>query len=334
MSLPVILFGFRNFVADTWAQSRSAGMIIGLAAVTAVCVVFCLGVSVNGELPQLETRPWEAADLIPQAEAARLQLDASAVRNDGVDVPSGELSLVFGLVRLPLQRQSGQSIRLIQVILAGGLADTVGVLFALLWTASFLPGLLEPGTANILLAKPLPRSLIIAGKFSGILAVVLIQSLMFVALTWLALGLRTGAWDLRYFLAVPILLVHFGVFLSISALIAVFTRSAVACALGTMLVWAICFGINLARHETITSQDAVWSRTLLECTYWVAPKPLDYNLTLAELLQAADHLSPMLANGQAGGNPSFVPELSIATGLAFAAIVLGIAGWRLSRLDY
>ena len=41
--------------------------------------------------------------------------------------------------------------------LAGVVADTAGVLLALLWTAGFLPTFLEPAAVTVLLAKPAPR---------------------------------------------------------------------------------------------------------------------------------------------------------------------------------
>jgi hypothetical protein len=334
MTLPAVLFALRAFVADTRAQARAAGMTVGIAAVTAMCVIFCLSVGVTGEVPQLETRPWEAADLIPKAEAERMKMDPAAVRAEGVDVPTGDLTLFFGMVRIPLQRQSGQTVRLIQVILAGGLADTVGILLALVWTASFLPGFLEPAAASVLLAKPTPRWCLLIGKVAGILAAVVFQALLFVVLTWLALGLRTGTWDVRYFLAVPVLLVHFAVFLSVSSLLAVVTRSPVGCALGTLLFWGVCFGVNLARHEAVLSTNQAHVGSCLEAAYWLAPKPLDYNLILADSLQAGDYFGSVLDARQLADRGGFSPELSLASGLAFGIAVLSVAGWRLARTDY
>ena len=84
----------------------------------------------------------------------------------------------------------------------------------------------------MLLAKPVPRWLLLAGKFVGVLAFVALQGSLFVGGTWLALGVRTGVWDAAYFLCVPLLLLHFAVFFSFSAMLAVATRSTVACVLG------------------------------------------------------------------------------------------------------
>ncbi len=334
MTLPAVLFVIRGLIADTRAQARAAGLTIGMAAVTAMCVVFCLGVGITGEAPQLATRPWEAADLIPKAEAQRLKMDPEAVRAEGVDVPGGDLTLFFGMVHVPLQRHSSHTVRLIQIILAGGLADTIGILLALVWTASFLPGFLEPATASVLLAKPAPRWSLLIGKFAGVVVAVVLQAFIFVLLTWLALGIRTGLWDVRYFLAVPVMFVHFVVFLSVSAFIAVWTRSAVACALGTLIVWVACFALNLARHDAVLATNQTHANAVLEAAYWIAPKPLDYNLILTDALRASDYFGAVINVGRLNEIGGFLPELSIATGLLFAAGMLGLASRRLSRIDY
>lgn len=331
VSLPAVLFVIRGLIADTLAQARAAGLTIGMAAITFVCVLFCLSVGVSGEVTQLSTRPWETPDFIPKSEAERLKMNPDAVRGEGVDVPSGDLTLFFGMVHVPLQRQSGNTVRLVQIILAGGLADTIGILLALVWTSSFLPGFLEPASASVMLAKPAPRWALLLGKFAGVVIAVVFQAFLFVLFTWLALGMRTGLWDVRYFVAVPVMFVHFVVFLSVSTCIAVFSRSSVACALGTLVAWFGCFAINLIRHDEKLSSG---SNSLIEAAYWIAPKPLDYNLILTDALRASDYFGAVVDTARLKDQGAFHPELSIATGLLFAAGMLGWAARRLSRTDY
>ena len=64
-----------------------------------------------------------------------------------------------------------------KMVLLGLVADTGGILLALVWTAGFLPTFLEPGAASVLLAKPVPRWSLLAGKFLGILIFVAFQAL-------------------------------------------------------------------------------------------------------------------------------------------------------------
>jgi len=333
MSLPAILFAARGFVRDTFAQARAAGITAGLLGVTILCAAFCLTTEVDGASPQLETRPWEHAELIPDSEARRLQLNADQVRSEGVDVPTGELGLLFGAIRIPLRRSPEQVVRLVQVFLAGGVADTVGVLLALVWTASFLPTFLEPAGVTVLLAKPVSRGWILAGKTASVVAAVGIQAGLFVFATWLALGIRTGLWDLSYFLAVPVLLLHFGVFFAVSTMLAIATRSAAVCALGTLVVWAGCFAVNLARHDAVLGPSRS-AGPALETAYAVLPKPLDYNLMLGEALGAGGDFRHVLDAPRLATAGAFSPALAAASGLAFGGTMLGLAAWGLRRRDY
>lgn len=336
MSLPHSLNTLRVLVIDTLAQSRAAGVTWGLLAMTIAVAIFCLGVDIVGETPQLPTQPWENAELISRAEAERLKMSPADVRDAGVDVPTGHLRLLFGAIQIPLQRTRTEAVSIVQLVLAGAVADTAGLLLCLIWTASFLPGFLEPSSASVMLAKPLPRPLLLTGKAIGILLAVGLQALLFVSATWITLGLRTQVWDVRYFLAVPILVLHFAVFLSVSTLIAVSTRSAVACVLGTLFIWVICFGVNLARHESARQSEAQrpTAEPLLEITYWLLPKPLDYNLILADSVDAQRHIRPSSDYGFLDDRGGWFPTLSLLTGLLFAGAITAVASRQFKRMDY
>src|SRR5262249_2870928 len=122
----------------------------------------------------------------------------------GLDVAGCELTLAFGAIRAPMGRDGRDAVRFLQLLLAGGVADAAGVLFALFWTAGFLPTFREPGSASVLLAKPVPRWSLLTGKYLGVLAFVAFQSSLFVIATWLALGVKTDVWDTAYLLSIPL----------------------------------------------------------------------------------------------------------------------------------
>ncbi|MBX7103059.1 MAG: ABC transporter permease [Gemmataceae bacterium] len=331
MTLPQFLLAGRGFLGETLAQARAAGVTTALSFVTVVATVFCLGVGIHGETQQLPTQPWENPEYLPQKEADRIGLGPAGVRNEGVDVPTGAMSLLFGAVEVPLSRTGAHAVRLVQTMLAGGLADTAGVLLALIWTAGFLPGFLDPAAASVLFAKPVSRGMMLFGKFVGVLAAVALQALAFVFATWLALGIKTGLWDIRYFVAVPVLLVHFGTFFSLSALLAVFTRSTVAAALGVLVGWFGCATINLLRHDTLLSAGAVpgW----LESAYWILFKPLDGHLLLAQSMAVEDSFRTVVDLRRLN-ELGFSAELAVLSGIPLAAGLLFVAARRLARLDY
>ena len=78
----------------------------------------------------------------------------------------------------------------------------------------------------------------------GVLVFVGCQLALFVGLTWLALGARTGIWRPTYLWCLPLIWLQFAIFYSFSILAAVMTRSAVACAFGSLLFWLLAWATN------------------------------------------------------------------------------------------
>jgi hypothetical protein len=334
VTLPEIVRTVRWMVRDTFRQSLATKLFWVMLAVTGLCTALCLGVRVTGDPP-----PVGEADIpavLPKSEADKLGRDK--LRADGVrEVGDAKLTLAFGTMSVPLARDRTDAVRHLQVFLAGLLADTAGVLLALLWTAGFLPTFLEPQSATVLLAKPAPRWVILLGKYLGVVGFVVLQAVLFVGGTWAALGLATGVWDGRYWLAVPLLVINFGVFYSVSTFLAVCTRSTVAAAFGTFLFWALCWGMNYAHHRfaglPIEGLSPL-SRFLLDVGYWTLPKPLDLSGVFFGAMGAEGFAAavPELQAVQAAG--MYYPEAAVATSAGFAAVTLGLAGYELEMTDY
>ena len=156
-----------------------------------ICILGCLSVSVQG--PRSLAAPGENVDFLPRFDQEAQ--DAHKLQQSGVTVADGTLSLAFGAVRVAVARDVRTAVQFVQLILAAGVADTAGLLLTLIWTAGFLPGFLAPQAIAVLLAKPVPRWGLLAGKYIGVLVFVLAQAVYFVGGTWLALALRTGVWE-------------------------------------------------------------------------------------------------------------------------------------------
>ncbi len=206
-----------------------------------------------------------------------------------------------------------------QLLLASFVADTAGVLLALIWTAGFLPGFFDPARSSLLLVKPTPRYALLTGQYVGVLAFMALQASVFVVGTWLALGVATGVWTPLYLLCLPVLLLHFAVFFSFSAFLAVRTRSTTICLVGSLAFWLLCWCVNHHWHAVETSGEGPW---WLATAYWVLPKPADLSWLLFDLLQADHYFGRLLDYAvlrEQGGVPL---AASILTSLVFAAGLL------------
>lgn len=329
-SLPTAIHTVWWMVRDTFRQSVATRLFWVMAGLTALCVAFCLGVSVTGD-DRRPRHPDEIRDRMPRAEAT------PEVIAEGIPISGGRMSLGFGLFVFDIGKDRTDAVRLLQVWLAGVLADTVGVLLALLWTAGFLPTFLEPHAVTVLLAKPAPRWALLAGKYLGVIGFVAVQAVLFVLGTWLALGVSTGVWDAAYWFAVPLLVVNFAVFYAFSAFLAVCTRSTVVSVFGTLLFWVLCWGMNFTHHRVVgfpPPELTPAAAFLVEAGYWVLPKPLDLSGIFFDAVRAGEVSAEVPELRAVREKGAFHPAAAVVTSLLFAVGVLALAAYEFRHTDY
>lgn len=304
MNLPAVLSTIRWLIRDTFRQSRSAGILWLMLAVTLSCVALCLTVHTV---------------------------------SDSAD-DAGRLDLAFGAVQVSLDQGPQLAVRTLEAYLAGWFGDGLGLFLALMWTAGFLPSFLDPKSAVVLLVKPVPRWGLLAGKCLGVLAFVAVQYILFVGGTWLALGLRTGVWDAAYLLCIPLLLLHFVLFFSFSAMLATATRSTIACVFGSILFWLLCWAMNFGRHALVLLPELQSAASGLghtvELGYWLLPKPLDCHLILLGGLQDDPALSSILDTRTLSEHGAWQPLASLLASCACASVLLALAAYDFVTAEY
>jgi hypothetical protein len=330
MSLPAAIFVIRWLVRDTFRQARANGILWLMLAVSGLCMVFCLSVS-TVDLPLWDP---EASRVPPDSVK-----DKEQARKQGVDVINGKVQLAFGAVTIDEWRTyRNTAVRYLEMVLLGLVADTGGILLALIWTAGFLPTFLEPNNASVLLAKPVPRWTLLLGKFLGVLVFVAFQATVLVGGVWLALAIKTNVWDMTCMLAIPILLIHFAVFFSVSALLAVSTRSTVACVFGSLLFWFLCFGMNMGRHYVWTLKEMEGLPgsfvVLVDAGYWLLPKPADLGVMLTEALRAEKDFVEAFDVTALKASGGWHPGTSLLASILFGISILGLAARELVATDY
>ena len=334
MNLPDAIRTTRWMIRDTIRQSIATKLFWVMLGATVISTLFCLSVSVHNDTPP-RVYEWDHPGVLPKSEADKLGM--KKLENDGVRVISGEMTLGFGMMTVPVGRNREDSVRQLELILVGLVADTAGVLLALLWTAGFLPTFLEPHSATVLLAKPTPRWAILLGKYLGVVLFVGLNAVLFIGGTWLALGIKTGVWFGAYWLAVPLLIVNFGIFYAVSAFFAVWTRSTVASAFGTILFWFLCWMMNYTHHRlTAFPLDGMTatSHLFLDMGYWLLPKPLDLGGIFFDAMYSDGFgvKSEELRLVQEAG--CFRPELSVLASATFAAGTLALTAYEFEMTDY
>ncbi len=324
MDLPAAFLVVRLLVRDTFRQSLASRLFWLIIGVSGLCIALCLSVRVEGVTA--EKPPGEIELFGPDRKPFTGQ-------NRGV----GYLKFAFGAIAVQMPRDTASAVRFLHALLAL-VATAVGTLLLLLWTSGFLPEFLDQRSVTVLLAKPVPRWSLLAGKFVGVLMFVTFQVVLFVGGTWLALAVTTGVWHTAFLLTIPLLVLLFTVLYSVSSVLAVWTRSTVVCLFGTLVFWGVCFGVNHARYAPYRpAEDGTRPsehRPMVEVAYWLLPKPADCVFLLGEAMQSEQHFRPDPGMTEASKERALVPELSVLTSLFFAFAMLALAGGWFVRQDY
>src|SRR5271166_6216255 len=155
MSSPEVIYASRWLIRGTFRQSMANYVFWVMLAASAVVIFFCLSVHIEGGEP---LRP------VDDLEVGR---------------PHGQMSLAFGAWHIPLFRDGEAQVHFVLLLLAEWIAGAGGTLLALVWTAGIMPEFLQPANATVLLSKPIPRWVLLMGKYVGVLAFAVFQVTVF-----------------------------------------------------------------------------------------------------------------------------------------------------------
>lgn len=115
----------------------------------------------------------------------------------------------------------------------------VALLISTIITAFFIPNMLNKGTVDLLLVKPISRPALLLSKYIGGLLFMFLNTVVVVVGIWLVLGLRTHMWGAGFLLSIFVLTFQFALYYSVSTLFAVLSRSPIVAILMTCLSWLV-----------------------------------------------------------------------------------------------
>lgn len=110
------------------------------------------------------------------------------------------------------------------MIIASSLMGLV-VLVGSFVTTGFITSIMEKGSIDLLLSKPVPRWMYIVGRYSGSVLIILAEVAYLILGLWIVAGISLGAWDAQFLWAIPIITLAFAGIYSVITFFAVLTRS-------------------------------------------------------------------------------------------------------------
>lgn len=159
----------------------------------------------------------------------------------------------------------------------------LGLALAMFASAGLVAAMLEPGRIELLLSKPVPRTLLLLGRYVGNIVVVAANVLYLTLGSWIIFGIKTGLWGAGYLLSSVFTIFVFSVLLAVIVLIGVLWESA---AVAIMVSFGmVVFTLILAQRTTIERLlDSEWSRDVVRVLYYILPKTSDISVIIRHVI--------------------------------------------------
>ncbi len=149
---------------------------------------------------------------------------------------------------LPLTRaQLTPILRLFVTGIVNVVVGALGGFAAILVTASMITQTFEAGSIDLLLSKPVSRSLVFLTKFLGGCVFIGLNALYFIAGMWLVMGLRFDLWISKLWWCIPVFLFMYIVFYSVCALAGVVWRNTIVAIVLTIAFWGVGYVVLIVK---------------------------------------------------------------------------------------
>lgn len=173
-----------------------------------------------------------------------------------------------------------------------------GLFISIFATASFIPTMLEKGSIDLLLSKPVSRSQVIWGKFIGGTLMVLINIAYFIIAFWAIIGLKFGVWDASFLLSILLITFTFMALYALIILIGILTRSSALSIMISYLVILILSPLLAMRNKNdflINNQFVEW---ISDGLYYIVPKTSELSSITNSLIlnKSIDSYQPIISS--------------------------------------
>ena len=198
-----------------------------------------------------------------------------------------------------------------------GVVFGVGLLLSIFATANLVPVMVEKGSVDLLLSKPISRPALFLGRYAGAITIVTINLLYLVGGVWVLLGWKTGVWSPSFLISGLLISFTYAVLLGFMMLVGVWTRSSTITMILTYALFPASGLLTLHAQISVMLTNPI-KAALVEGLYLIVPKIPE----IGRLTVALSHGGPL---------PSLAPLLSSAL---FGAGSLAIATVYFTRKDY
>jgi ABC-type transport system involved in multi-copper enzyme maturation permease subunit len=157
-------------------------------------------------------------------------------------------------------------------------------------TASFITSLMEKGTIDLLLSKPVHRWQYLMGRYIGALAVMLIEIAFFVLGMWVVISLSVGKWNMNFPFSIIHMMLGFAGLYSVVVFVSVLSRSSLLAIIATIGLAFISMLATVGRwlsDNFTVSEKTVWGY-LGDGIYYLFPQVTDMGFNMSYAILGKD----------------------------------------------
>jgi len=243
-----------------------------------------------------------------------------------IDSTNGDLS-IFGNPITPRGISDFNAVDFLFLQLFSGSTFWV-ILFGLFATAGLIPAMLEKGTVELYVSKPISRPLLLMSRSVGACAGIALNLVYFALAIWLIIGVKTGIWHQGFLLASLTVIPLFFFYYSVVALIALVSNSTGFSIMFALVFWFFSSALHVREMALYPWWDNPVFHRLLDSLYYATPQ-ISAMLESATKLIGPDIMRRPTALAQGGFDP-----LPFLYSLLSSSLLYAIASWRFSRKDY
>lgn len=304
--------------------------------------------TVNREMPRLLGYKFGRlgmanVEVSVSGEGWRKEVVVTGEANDYTMGHSGEMSVLFGLFKFDLEQTSVASVVwIIQQVLVDWIAGLGGTIFGIIVTAFFVPNMMQRGSIELWLARPIPRAWLLVSKYVGGMIFVFVNVVFLIGGAFVILSVRSGYWNFAFLASGLVLMIFFAILYSVSVLFGVIFRSIVGVVVSILMSFLTWFLGWLAHvlHGAVPSlvergMVPKWVRPAADVFYFFMPKTSELKAINTYFLLKTSGVSEEMVGPEAIRQ---LAQLSWGTTLGstalFIGVMLGLACWIFSRRDY
>jgi len=244
-----------------------------------------------------------------------------------LDVVNGALAgaRIFGQ-SVHMGRQSLDLDKLVLGFESGfaGFLYVVGTFLAIFATAHLVPRLMEKGTVDLYLSRPVGRVPLLLSRYAGGLLLAAANVVYLLGAMWLLVIWKTRLVHPRFFFAAGLILFGIATLMAFAFLVGALTSSTAVSIMATFAVFFLSIVLsNLHSHTGMFSSE--WAVTLVDGLYGAFPKTVEIGRAVVGLVSGA--------NGPIRNRTALSLAPFLSTGL-FGLVSLGLACFRFSRKDF